>query len=158
MESKSMNVIETLPFALSQTEQINRMKKAVALKQELAKIEAEFLLSRIQYREKMRSLEKKIVELEAAVYRGSEEREVSCVKIINFVEEQVSYNHQGKVIYTRPISQKEKQFDMIEPFEEPKRELASQRPCITCNEMYHGTGAICHNCKKTEAYRFAREA
>lgn len=109
---------------------------------------------------KIKEMEEKRTELFQKIRSEEAEVELEANEVINFATGKVTYidSQTNKVLQVRDITDDEKQLDFGIDIPDPIIEKNSARKCITCEEKYIGTGRICPNCRKLEAYRFAKEA
>lgn len=146
-----------IPQKLSMQERAAMADKLSALDMEQTLAMDEYSGHRKHYTYRMTELKEKQEEVLGALNKGFVEKEVSC--------EQVFFHAQGIVrfvdlksktkIFERPMTPEEREPTF---FPDPPKEKCVKQICKNCNEEWFGgeNNALCWNCKKTEAYRFAK--
>lgn len=147
-----------IPVKLSLGERAAMADKLSSLDREKNAATEEYSGHRKLFSIRMSELKEKSEEIMTSLSQGFSEKAVLC--------EQVFFHNKGIVkfvdpkskqtLWERPMTAEEKEPTF---FPDPIKEKCSTRKCVKCGEPWFGgeNKQICHDCKKLDDYRFAKE-
>lgn len=160
-ERKSVKVKAKLPVKLSNAEMVKRAKEVSKLQQDRQFVEAEYEGHKKYRKIQLEEIREKEAQLLASIAAGTEEREMECEKVYFLNSKTVHFldPKTKALLHQRPMTKDELQAEMFEGFlPDPPKEKCKNMKCQMCGEKWFGgeNNGFCHNCRKTEAYRFAK--